>query len=65
MPNLPISQLPDITGSTLGYLSPNAEFAVAQEGQTFKVKNSQLSPYSFVYGLFAQTGNSVSVSPQQ
>jgi len=62
MPNLPISQLPDITGSTLGYLSPNAEFAVAQEGQTFKVKNSQLSPYSFVYGLFAQTGDSVSVS---
>ena len=30
MPNLPISQLPPISASTLGYLSSDAEFAVAQ-----------------------------------
>lgn len=60
--NLPISQLPDITGSTLGYISPDAEFAVAQNGVTYKVKQNKLSPFSFVYGLFAQTGNSITVS---
>jgi len=62
MPNLPISQLPDISGSTLGYLSSDAEFAVAQEGTTYKVKNSGLSPFPTVYGLFSQTGNSTVVS---
>lgn len=62
MANLPISQLPSITGSTLGYISPDAEFAVAQNGVTYKVKQSELSPFSFVYGLFAQTGNSITVS---
>jgi hypothetical protein len=62
MANLKISQLPDITGSTLGYISPDAEFAVAQGGVTYKVKQSSLSPFSFVYGLFAQTGNSITVS---
>ena len=62
MPNLPISQLPDISGSTLGYLGPNAEFAVAQDGVTYKVKNNNLAPFPTVYGLFAQTGNSAVVS---
>lgn len=42
MPNLPISQLPDISGSTLGYLSPDGEFAVAQSGVTYKVKSMNL-----------------------
>jgi hypothetical protein len=62
MPNLPISQLPDISGSTLGYLGPNGEFAVAQDGVTYKVKNSNLAPFPTVYGLFSQTGNSINVS---
>lgn len=62
MPNLPISQLPDISGSTLGYLGPNGEFAVAQDGVTYKVRNSNLAPFPTVYGLFAQTGNSAVVS---
>lgn len=62
MPNLPISQLPDISGSPLGYLGPDGEFAVAQDGVTYKVKNQNLSPYPQVYGLFSQTGNSVTVS---
>lgn len=57
MPNLPISQLPELTEMT-----PNAEFAVAQGGVTYRVKNSTLAPFPTVYGLFSQTGNSVSVS---
>lgn len=57
MPNLPISQLPELTGIT-----SNAEFAVAQGGVTYKIKNSNLSPYPTVYGLFSQTGNSITVS---
>lgn len=62
MPNLSISQLPDISGSTLGYLSPDAEFAVAQAGTTYKVKSSGLAPYPTVYGLFSQTANSTPVA---
>ena len=62
MPNLPISQLPDISGSTLGYISPSAEFAVAQEGVTYKVKQQNLSPNPYVTGLFSQTGDSVVIS---
>ncbi len=57
MANLPISQLPELTG-----LTPNAEFAVSQGGITYKVKNSVLAPFPTVYGLFAQTGNSITVS---
>jgi hypothetical protein len=57
MPNLPISQLPELTAITA-----NAEFAVAQGGVTYKVKNSTLAPFPTVYGLFSQTGNSVTVS---
>lgn len=58
MPNLPISQLPDISGSTLGYLSSNAEFAVAQGGVTYKVQSAALSRGN-LYGSFIQsTGQS-------
>jgi hypothetical protein len=57
MPNLPISQLPELTAIT-----SNAEFAVAQDGVTYRVKNSTLAPFPTVYGLFSQTANSVSVS---
>ena len=55
--NLPISQLPELTG-----LTANAEFAVSQGGTTYKVKNSVLAPFPTVYGLFSQTGNSITVS---
>lgn len=57
MPSLPISQLPELTG-----LTPNAEFAVAQGGTTYKVKNSVLAPFPTVFGLFAQTANSPTIS---
>lgn len=57
MANLPISLLPELTA-----LTSNAEFVVAQSGTTYKVKNSVLAPFPTVYGLFAQTGNSASVS---
>jgi hypothetical protein len=55
--SLPISQLPELTG-----LTPNAEFAVAQGGTTYKIKNSNLAPFPTVYGLFTQTANSPVVS---
>jgi hypothetical protein len=59
MANLPISQLPEILGTGL---TENAEFAVAQSGTTYKVKKGNLYPYPVAYGLFSQTGNSVTVS---
>lgn len=57
MADLPISSLPELTA-----LTQNAEFAVAQGGTTYKVKNSTLAPFPTVYGLFSQTGNSAVVS---
>ena len=57
MPNLPISQLPELT-----VMTANAEFAVVQDGVTYRVKNSTLAPFPTVYGLFSQTANSVAVS---
>ena len=54
MPNLPISLLPDISGSTLGYLSPDAEFAVAQDGVTYKVKSTNIMA-GFAKGSFLST----------
>ena len=57
MADLPISSLPELTAIT-----QNAEFAVAQGGTTYRVKNSTLAPFPTVYGLFSQTGNSVTVS---
>lgn len=53
MPNLPISQLPELVSSAI---TANAEFAVAQAGTTYRVKQSSLNPYPQVYGLFSQTG---------
>ncbi len=53
MANLPISQLPEITTG----LTPNAEFAVAQGGTTYKVKKTYLKE-----GLFAQTSDGTTVS---
>jgi hypothetical protein len=57
MPNLPISSLPELTAIT-----SNAEFVVEQSGTTYKIKNNVLTPYPTSFGLFSQTGNSVSVS---
>lgn len=59
MPNLPISQLPELLSSGI---TSDAEFAVAQSGTTYRVKQGSLNPYPQVYGLFSQTGNSVTVS---
>lgn len=53
MPNLPISQLPELASSAI---TANAEFAVAQAGTTYKVKQGSLNPYPQVFGLFSQTG---------
>jgi hypothetical protein len=58
MPDLPISQLPElITG-----LTQNAEYVVAQDGVTYKIKESTLRPFKNVYGLYSQTEDSVIVS---
>lgn len=57
MPNLPISLLPELTAIT-----SNAEFAVVQEGTTYKIKSGTLNPFPTVYGLFSQTGDSIAVS---
>lgn len=46
MPNLPISQLPELTAIT-----QNAEFAVAQAGVTYKVKAANVSS-AIAYGSF-------------
>ena len=46
MPNLPISQLPELTAIT-----SNAEFAVAQNGVTYKIKAGLQSSGS-LYGAF-------------
>ena len=58
MPNLPISQLPELLSSAI---TANAEFAVAQAGTTYKVKQGSLNPYPQVYGLFSQTSNGPTV----
>ena len=57
MPNLPISQLPELTAVT-----SNAEYAVSQNGTTYKVKESTLNPLPTNRGLFSQTGTSVTIS---
>jgi hypothetical protein len=38
MPDLPISQLPELTATTA-----NAEYAVAQDGVTYRIKNSNMN----------------------
>ena len=57
MPNLPIASLPELTAIT-----SNAEFVVEYSGTTYRIKNSTLSPFPAAYGLFAQTGDSATVS---
>ena len=59
MPNLPISQLPELLSSAI---TANAEFAVAQAGTTYKVKQSSLNPFPQVYGLFSQTGTTTTIT---
>jgi hypothetical protein len=59
MPNLPISQLPELSTSAI---TGNAEFAVAQSGVTNKVKQSSINPLPTNRGLFAQTGTSITIS---
>ncbi len=59
MPNLPISQLPELSTSAI---TGNAEFAVAQSGVTYRVKQSSLNPLPTNRGLFAQTGTSITIS---
>lgn len=59
MADLRISQLPELNASAL---TANAEFAVAQAGTTYKIKQGTLSPLPTVYGLFSQTGTSSVVS---
>ena len=57
MPDLPISSLPELTATT-----STAEYAVELSGTTYKIKQSTLTPFPLVYGLFAQTGSSTPVS---
>ena len=57
MPDLPISSLPELTAIT-----SNAEFVVEEAGTSYKVKESTLRPFPPAYGLFAQTGDSLTVS---
>lgn len=59
MPNLPISQLPELLSSGI---TTNTEFAVSESGTTYRVKQISLNPYPQVYGLFSQTGNCETVS---
>lgn len=56
MPNLPISQLPEITTG----LSANAEFAVAQGGITYKVKTLYVNPQ--VWGSFISLSSQTATS---
>jgi len=57
MPDLPISGLPELTAIT-----SNAEYAVELSGTTYRIKQSTLTPFPLAYGLFAQTGNSATVT---
>lgn len=62
MPNLPISQLPSISTSPLGYLSSDAEFAVAQTGVTYKVSSAALTRGN-LYGSFFQSSSQSGFTP--
>ena len=57
MPDLPISGLPELTATT-----STAEYAVEFSGTTYKIKQSTLTPFPVSYGLFAQTGDSATVT---
>lgn len=54
MPNLPISQLPELL---LSGVTPNTEYAVVEAGTTYKIKQGTLNPYPNVVALFSQTGS--------
>jgi hypothetical protein len=51
MPNLPISQLPEITATT-----SNAEYAVAQGGVTYRIKNGNIKTNG-LWGAFISLDN--------
>lgn len=51
MPNLPISQLPELTAVT-----SNAEYAVSQNGTTYRVKAGYISSGN-IYGSFYSTND--------
>jgi hypothetical protein len=51
MPNLPISQLPELTATT-----SNAEYAVAQDGVTYRIKNGNLRTNG-LWGSFISLDN--------
>ena len=57
MPDLPISSLPELTATTSA-----AEYVVELSGTTYKIKQSTLTPFPLSYGLFAQTGDSATVT---
>jgi hypothetical protein len=58
MPNLKISELPELTTGVTG----NSEYVISQSGVTYKIKENVLNPFKKVYGLFSQTSDSVVVS---
>lgn len=57
MPNLPISQLPELTAIT-----SNAEFAIAQSGVTYKVKAGHVSSGNLYGSFFSVLDQTVSVN---
>ena len=57
MPNLPISQLPEITATT-----SNAEYVVAQDGVTYKIKRGYMASGK-LFGSFYQEGSQSGFTP--
>lgn len=57
MPNLPISQLPEITATT-----SNAEYAVAQDGVTYRIKRGYMASGK-LFGSFYQEGSQSGFTP--
>jgi hypothetical protein len=57
MPNLPISQLPEITATT-----SNAEYVVAQDGVTYKIKRGYMASGK-LFGSFYQEGSQSGLTP--
>ena len=57
MPNLPISQLPEITATT-----SNAEYAVAQDGVTYRIKRGYMASGK-LFGSFYQSQTQSGFTP--
>jgi hypothetical protein len=57
MPNLPISQLPEITATT-----SNAEYAVSQGGVTYRIKRGYMASGK-LFGSFYQEGSQSGFTP--